>query len=431
MLINAYMDIKRKHINFLFKYVNTSAKDYNFKRPYFFERCTNSKLLNRGGVMLKNNRGSLTTNIHSAQFETLEIKRNDCQHTGEKIIHTINSYLKRDTCKAPHQIDITNYTHDGVVHNNIIKGRMKSQRFTSQATITREQVITNRNSNNIINMRFKNRYFQIEVRKDMHTMRKKTNEKKCKRNGNPSESTSEAIIENVNQTTEHTCQDENSAIPNVGKTHFEGNQIHIRNMENIHYSVKNGGPPKGIFSIYSKKMSKVFNNLFEKHLLLMNCVIAGTLYFIADIACQMMEAHSNNNEYDILRTLRMSTIGLTLEGPLMTWWYGKILANFIKSKPNTFLYKSFIPTMFDNFIFGPIHLTIFFFYNGMLKNQRKSEIIDKIANTGMKVFFISLMTWTPLTLINFVFVPRIYQATVVFFADFFWVIFLSWCANRS
>lgn len=184
-------------------------------------------------------------------------------------------------------------------------------------------------------------------------------------------------------------------------------------------------------TIYSDYIKKIFNNLFEKHLLFMNCLIAGTLYFIADITCQLMEIQKEQKEYDLFRTLRMSFIGITLEGPIMTWWYGKVLAKFIKSKPDTFLYKSFIPTLLDNFIFGPVHLTIFFFYNGILKKQNKEEIIDKITNTGVNVFLVSLLAWTPLTLINFFFVPRIYQATVIFFADFFWVNFLSWCANKT
>lgn len=185
------------------------------------------------------------------------------------------------------------------------------------------------------------------------------------------------------------------------------------------------------FLTYVKKLKNRIQFLFEKHLLFMNCFIAGTLYFIADCVCQLMEKRKEKKIYDLSRTLRMAFIGITLEGPIMTWWYGKILSHFVKSKPNTFLYKSFFPTLFDNFIFGPIHLTVFFLYNGILKKQSQEEISEKIFNTGLNVFLVSLVTWIPLTLINFFFVPRIYQVTVVFFADFFWVIFLSWCANKK
>ncbi|ANQ08737.1 Uncharacterized protein PCOAH_00031570 [Plasmodium coatneyi] len=408
MLINAYMDIKRKHINFVFKNVNSSVKDYNFKRPYFAERCTFSKFSNHGDVKVKSSSIPFSTKMQLSQFKTPKL-RTEFENASEKIIHTVSSYLKGDTMIRANAIGKSNYAHDGM-RNGTVRAGVNARKFSTQTTTTQGRLITQENSSSIMTLRGKNRYFQIEVRKNVHTGKNQNDGKSCERTGSVSTTTSEATAGEKSNTMD---------LPTSG------------NADNIHSCAKNGKVPKGIISRYTRRMSQIMNNLFEKHLLLMNSLIAGTLYFIADIACQMMELHKKENQYDFLRTLRMATIGLTLEGPIMTWWYGKILANFIKSKPNTFLYKSFIPTLFDNFIFGPIHLTIFFFYNGMLKNQKRSEIIDKIVNTGMKVFFISLMTWTPLTLINFVFVPRIYQATVVFFADFFWVIFLSWCANKS
>ncbi|CAG9475171.1 conserved Plasmodium protein, unknown function [Plasmodium vivax] len=438
MLINAYMDIKRKHINFVFKNVNSSVKDYNFKRPYFAESCTRSKFSNCEGDKVKGSSLSFSTKMQLNPFKTPKLRRSEYEKASEKIIHTINSYLKGDTLSRTNPIDNRNYAHD-VVRNGTARADVNARKFTTQTATTQGHVITEKNPSSIMSIRGKNRYFQIEVRKGVHTGKNQNDGKSCEGTGSVSATTVESSTEGsteggadrANPNAHCANQKENIEAASAGEKSTTIDILTSRNADNIHSGAKNGKLPKGILPVYTSRMSKIINNLFEKHLLLMNCLIAGTLYFIADIACQMMEVHKKDNEYDFLRTVRMSTIGLTLEGPIMTWWYGKILANFIKSKPNTFLYKSFIPTLFDNFIFGPIHLTIFFFYNGMLKNQRKSEIIDKIVNTGMKVFFISLMTWTPLTLINFVFVPRIYQATVVFFADFFWVIFLSWCANKS
>ncbi|EUD68142.1 hypothetical protein C922_01160 [Plasmodium inui San Antonio 1] len=438
MLINAYMDIKRKHINFVFKNVNSSVKDYNFKRPYFAERCTHSKLSNHEAVRVKSSSLSFSTKMQLSQFQTPKVGRSEYEKASEKMTDTINSYLRGDTMNRANSTDNRNYAHY-VMRNDTSKAGMNTGKFTTQSATTQGRVITQENSSTIVILRGKNRCFQIELRKGVHTGENQNDGKSCEGTGSISATTSESTVESSSEGSAESANpnahcarhNENTHAPSAGKKRTIIDLHTSRNTDKIHSSAKNGKLPKGILSPYTSTMSQIINNLFEKHLLLMNCLIAGTLYFIADIACQMMELHKKDNEYDFLRTLRMSTIGLTLEGPIMTWWYGKILANFIKSKPNTFLYKSFIPTLFDNFIFGPIHLTIFFFYNGMLKNQRKSEIIDKIVNTGMKVFFISLMTWTPLTLINFVFVPRIYQATVVFFADFFWVIFLSWCANKS
>ncbi|CAA9988821.1 conserved Plasmodium protein, unknown function [Plasmodium knowlesi strain H] len=434
MLINAYMDIKRKHINFVFKNVNSSVKDYNFKRPYFAERCPLSKFSNHEGVKVKSSNLPLSAKMQLSQFKTPKLRRCEFEKASEKIIHTINSYLKGDTIIRANRIDNRNYAHV-VMRNGTDRAGVNPRKFTTGTATTQGHLITKENSSSFISLREKNRYFQIEVRKGMHTGGNQNNGKSCEKTDSFSSTTNQTTVEKSGESAKPNAHfphhNKNSDVANAKNRNNTMDLSTSEKADNIHSSAKNGKLPKGILSRSTSRMSQIMNNLFEKHLLLMNSLIASTLYFIADIACQMMELHKKDNEYDFSRTIRMATIGLTLEGPIMTWWYGKILANFIKSKPNTFLYKSFIPTLFDNFIFGPIHLTIFFFYNGMLKNQKKSEIIDKIVNTGMKVFFISLMTWTPLTLINFVFVPRIYQATVVFFADFFWVIFLSWCANKS
>ncbi|SBT86754.1 protein Mpv17, putative [Plasmodium malariae] len=451
MLTNAYMGIKRRHIKVVSKNVNSPFVDYNFKRHYFAERCTLLKYQNYKEIKLKNNRLLFTTNINLKEFKIAEMKRSENKGISEKTLYTLNNYIKRD--KLEKRLDSSHScNHNNDIGNNISSNSCRySSTFSNKnsSEVFQKCKFVNHNlsihgivnpmgnSNIIFNIKTRNISLQVEIRRRIYTMSDRKNGKSFKRNVNVSENASNTSTNNAstnNSYTNNTCknntrENKQNVPTNAGEEKVEKSKEFKHNIDDL-VNIKNV-KKKEIISSCNGRMKKLINNLFEKHLLLMNCLIAGVLYFIADIACQIIEAQKRNYEFDLLRTLRMAIIGLTLEGPIMTWWYGKVLANFIQSKPNTFLYKSFIPTIFDNFIFGPVHLTIFFFYNGMLKNQRKSEIIDKIVNTGMKVFFISLMTWTPLTLINFVFIPRIYQATVVFFADFFWVIFLSWCANKK
>ncbi|SBT74419.1 protein Mpv17, putative [Plasmodium ovale] len=422
MLINAYMDIKRKHIKFVSKNVSSSVIDYNFRRQYFAGGNAYWKVLHHEGVKIKSNRFAHSTSINLKEYNVQEIKRCEKENVGQRFLNTLNSCTKGgkvergENSNDNHILDtLISYNRSGNTGN---RGSVQTRVFETQSETTNKTAFHLQNTCNAMHIKRNNNFFHMIIRKGLHT-------------ANNQDEKGNKINVNIKEQIEHECASKHNIPTNSGKRNIQVEQKIRKNVEDIMSNIKNvKEEEKGVISSYRSRMTVVINNLFEKHLLLMNCLIAGTLYFIADVACQMMEVHKKN-EYDFLRTVRMSVIGLTLEGPIMTWWYGKILAKFIKSKPNTFLYKSFIPTLFDNFIFGPIHLTIFFFYNGMLKNQKKSEIIDKIVNTGMKVFFISLMTWTPLTLINFVFVPRIYQATVVFFADFFWVIFLSWCANKT
>ncbi|CRG97799.1 conserved Plasmodium membrane protein, unknown function [Plasmodium gallinaceum] len=415
-----YMDIKRKHLNFASKNVNLSFLENNIKRWYFTERYIHSKFLNNENVKIKK-LYLFNTYMNLKELKISEIDENKFHYLHRKPDYTIDNYSKVDELNKRKKLK-----------------EKKSNLFNNQ-TANPNSLAHIENLNNIINIKINNIFYKTKIYKNFYTMNNqkhiqcKTGNIKEKENIENIQNISNQIKEEKNIKDTNIDNNTNSILNNeekkIIKTHMQ-----IKDVNDVIIDIKNEKNvviEKKKYSFYISKIALLLNNLFEKHLLLMNCLIAGTLYMIADIACQIMEVHNKNKDYDFLRTLRMSFIGLSLEGPIMTWWYGKILSNFIKSKPNTFIYKSLFPTLFDNFIFGPIHLAVFFFYNGILKNQKKSEIVDKIVNTGIKVFLVSLMTWTPLTLVNFIFVPRIYQATVVFFADFFWVIFLSWCANKK
>ncbi|SCM23255.1 conserved Plasmodium protein, unknown function [Plasmodium chabaudi chabaudi] len=454
MLINAYIGIKGKHRNIVPKNVNSFATNYNFRRKPFSDKVNYLKYLNFEGTKIKNKKSN---NIYEPFF---------CNQFGNKLSEKFNykpPYTHEIKVKEfdNHGIHLNNYTNkENYIQNKYINDIDKYNTVINQVANT----FFNPSNRNAF-IKTTNRFFQTIIQKAFHTATNKKDDKKNSKNDkkntkgdkknkkndtvskkteapNKKTETSNKKVETSNkksvkntkndtivESQENQCLDKKKNIEENKSITKEKLCNTIKNDTNIKHEMNE--TDKKSFADQKKKIKNVINNLFEKHLLLMNSLIAGILYFIADIACQFMEMTKQANEYDIFRTLRMSTIGFTLEGPVMTWWYGKILANFIKSRPNIFLYKSFIPTLFDNFVFGPIHLTIFFFYNGILKNQPRSEIVEKILNTGMNVFFISFVTWTPLTLVNFFFVPRIYQATVVFFADFFWVIFLSWCANNK
>ncbi|CXI59235.1 conserved Plasmodium protein, unknown function [Plasmodium berghei] len=426
---------------------NQLSEKFNYKSPYTH------------GIKLK-------------EFDTYYIKDTKEKKNDQSYFHKINNFIKEED-KSPLStlLNINEYNNQPIYLNNYINKENYIQNKYINGIVKYNTVINkvannfNNSSNRNIFIKTTNRFFQTIIQKKFHTSNNKKDDKKISKNGkknkkietpNKKIETPNKKIETLNKkmeipnkkieipnkkcikntknetiikSPENTCLDKKKNIEENKPIIKEKICNIIENDTNIKHKMNE--TDKNYITNYKNKIKNLINNLFEKHLLLMNSLIAGTLYFIADIACQFMEMSKQPNEYDIYRTLRMSTIGFTLEGPVMTWWYGKILANFIKSRPNIFLYKSFIPTLFDNFIFGPIHLTIFFFYNGILKKQSRSEIVEKILNTGMNVFFISFVTWTPLTLVNFFFVPRIYQATVVFFADFFWVIFLSWSANNK
>ncbi|CAD2108057.1 hypothetical protein YYG_01168 [Plasmodium vinckei petteri] len=454
MLINAYIGIKGKHRNFVPKNVNSFATNYNFRRNPFSDKANYSRYLNFEGIKIKNKKSN---NIYEHFF---------CNQLGNKLSEKFNykpPYPHEIKLKEfdNHNIYLNNYTDkENYIQNKYINDIDKYNTAINQVANT---FFNSSNRNAFI--KTTNRFFQTIIQKAFHTATNKKDDKKSSKNDKKNtkndkknkkndtvtkkteapnkkvetlnkkmEAPSKKCIKNTKNGTiveiqENQCLDKKKNIEENISITKEKLCNTIEKDTNIKHEINE--TDKKPIADHKNKIKNVINNLFEKHLLLMNSLIAGILYFIADIACQFMEMSKQANEYDIFRTLRMSTIGFTLEGPVMTLWYGKILANFIKSRPNIFLYKSFIPTLFDNFVFGPIHLTIFFFYNGILKKQPHSEIVEKILNTGMNVFFISFVTWTPLTLVNFFFVPRIYQATVVFFADFFWVIFLSWCANNK
>ncbi|SBS92498.1 hypothetical protein POVCU2_0074530 [Plasmodium ovale curtisi] len=313
MLINAYMDIKRKHITFVSKNMSSSAIDYNFRRQYFAGRNAYWKALHYEGVKIKSNIFAHSTSINLKECNVQEIKRCEKENVGQRFLNTLNSCIKRGKVERGENSNDNNILDTLISYNRSCntgnRGSIQMRVFETQSETTNKTAFHLQNACNAMHIKRNNNFFHMIIRKGLHTANNQ-DEKGNKRNVN------------IKEQIEHECASKHNTPTNSGKRNIQVEQKIRENVEDIMSNIKNvKEEEKGVISSYRSRMTVVINNLFEKHLLLMNCLIAGTLYFIADVACQVMEVHKKNNEYDFLRTVRMSVIGLTLEGPIMTWWY--------------------------------------------------------------------------------------------------------------
>ena len=94
---------------------------------------------------------------------------------------------------------------------------------------------------------------------------------------------------------------------------------------------------------------------FDKHYLLANMGVYGSLYSVGDITCQLISHANTTTPHDWERTKRMGTMGCTVLPLLNTYFYRFLDRAFIGGSPRIVFKKLII----DTFVWTPPILAIF------------------------------------------------------------------------
>lgn len=106
--------------------------------------------------------------------------------------------------------------------------------------------------------------------------------------------------------------------------------------------------------------------------------------------------------YDPWRTLRWTTVGLTLHGPYFFVCFGKLDKIFGASTTLSVAAKK---TIFGQFVVFPPYLTALFTYMGAMEGLKRDEILIKVQDRVPKAFVGGCIFWPIANLFNFRFVP--------------------------
>ena len=128
------------------------------------------------------------------------------------------------------------------------------------------------------------------------------------------------------------------------------------------------------------------------------------------------------DNYDYYRTLRMTTYGLLVAGPLMVAWY-----KFLSSKFPLVSHRVIV----DQLLAAPTSVFLFFSVNGILEQKTVGEIRGRLETEYWPVLKANYMVWPLVQVVNFRFVPVYGQTIFVGGLAVGWNAFLSLRNNND
>ena len=167
--------------------------------------------------------------------------------------------------------------------------------------------------------------------------------------------------------------------------------------------------------------------LSTAHPLATAAATAGSILCLADLTCQSFL--ETNSTLDVRRTAALALFG--------TWHYGfpaKSLYLFydrllgVDGTLRTALFK----VLLDEYVHTPLLLIpSFYMITGLIRGRSLAEALSQLRREWFVASFGSALFWTPLQLVNFLFVPQ--HSRIVFIAVFSFLhkTWLSWLSNRQ
>ena len=169
---------------------------------------------------------------------------------------------------------------------------------------------------------------------------------------------------------------------------------------------------------------------------------AGLLWATGDLISQKL----TNEEIDYKRLVIMTSFGTFLAGPLYTFWYNFLDANVFRivSKASRYFHHLKAPNTStllwnvtlakvgaDMIIFDPPYLSLFFSFSTLMAGGDLKDLNSKISQEFKHTYIADVAVWTPIQLINFRYLPVLYQPILVNSVNVGWNAYLSFVQNRK
>lgn len=186
--------------------------------------------------------------------------------------------------------------------------------------------------------------------------------------------------------------------------------------------------------MWSNRLFVVYERLASRYPIATNMATSGVLWGSGDIAAQSLEQeHSNNLAHldnatanrttgiDWQRVAVQSLYASLLWAPFGHYWYQALdrwahqaatilVKDKLLSRKSTVLISK---VAMEALLLHPIALFAYFTCIGTMKGETASEISWKLRNDFAPCLGMEIALWTPLDVVNFVFVPVRHQLLVV------------------
>lgn len=145
--------------------------------------------------------------------------------------------------------------------------------------------------------------------------------------------------------------------------------------------------------------------LFGRHLVLTNATISTVMGVAGDLVQQHYEILSGHQaQVSSVRTFHMGAAGLTT-GMISHYWYVLLDRWMLGRSLRTVLLK----VLYDQVVFSPINLTVYFGTVGILERSGWAEMRSEIWAKGCTIYKVEWFIWPPAQFLNFYVLPLRYR----------------------
>lgn len=188
---------------------------------------------------------------------------------------------------------------------------------------------------------------------------------------------------------------------------------------------------------------RLVRKLFEKHPIAMNGLCYGTLCASAELSQQTIKHYVAKSQkqqkvvkkYDFTAVKRLAIWGTFVIPPIYHNWYKWLENRFPPCSITGVISKQDIikKTIFDQFIFTPPLLILFFGGMALVEYAKDNELWNHVKNEITvklpPVYLADCAFWIPVQAFNFAFVPPTWRVLYIGLMSFIWLNFL--CFVRS
>ncbi len=148
-----------------------------------------------------------------------------------------------------------------------------------------------------------------------------------------------------------------------------------------------------------------------------------------DIAAQHLVENKSWEQHDIWRTIRLTSTGLFIIGPIFHVWYDVFLSKlYFQRTMKTALKK----VVLDQGVFAPAFLVLFYCSLGLLELSPLKKTVARLKAEFLPNMAVNYSIWPAIQMVNFYFIQQAkYNILFVNVASIFWNSFLSWAAHKN
>lgn len=125
---------------------------------------------------------------------------------------------------------------------------------------------------------------------------------------------------------------------------------------------------------------------------------------LGDVIAQVPDL-VQGRRWDVLRTMRFSSFGLVVHGPLSHVWYQFLDKHIVATAPKSF--RAIVAkTCMDQLVWAPVFTSVFFAYFLAIQGKSVAEMVDEIGRKLWPTLKVNWLVWPAAHLFNFRFVPE-------------------------